>query len=244
MKLLRPFAFLAALCLALPGLAQERPSGLVAVGDRLFLAPGQPDRQPTGEPPVGVHFAGPIVHLDEVVPVRDVVKADPLLGAHWRQVTIGWVPAPPSSYFGDVSVMRVYGGHGPVPDELRMGGYDVRTVPGEVPPRSFNIRPDGPAPDHMLTCGYALNLSDGRNIEHCSLHASYPLDPAIILRIELLGVPFREAALDAQATADRLREIALCLDVTEAPPAEPEAALAALLATNPRLERCEGLLLS
>lgn len=119
-----------------------------------------------------------------------------------------------------------------------------RWIGRRVPPRSFNIRPDGPAPDHMLTCGDALDLSAGRNVEHRSLDASYPPDPAIMLRITLLRVPFREVALDAQAIADRLREIALCLDVTETPPADPEAALAALLAANPRLERCEGLLLS
>lgn len=244
MRPIRCLATLAVLCLALPSLAQERPPGLVAVGDRVFLAPGQPDLQPTGEPPAVVDPSWPVIHLDEVAPVRDVIKADPLLGAHWRQVTIGWVPSPPSWYFGDASVMLHYGGHGPVPDELRVDGFDVRTIPGDMPPRSFNIRPDVPAPDYMLKCGDALDLSAGRNIEHCSLAASYPPDPAIMLRITLLRVPYREVALDAQAIAGRLRAIAFCLDVTEAPPADPEAALAALLAANPRLERCGGLLLS
>lgn len=55
--------------------------------------------------------------------------------------------------------------------------------------------------------------------------ASYPRDPAIVLEAVLyFPPPFVELHGRFEPIADRLREIALCLDVTETPPTDPEAA--------------------
>ncbi len=225
-------------------LAEERAPGTVAVGSRIFLAPGQPDRQPTGLPPADAPWMRVAVHLDEMDWLWEVLDADPLLGSYVPQIQILRGTEPPSILFSDDAVMESFGNRESVPDELRLEGYDAQTRFLEGPPREFNFRPDVAAPDYMMRCANYTSDPQGGAFEYCALTASYPVDPSIALIAGLFRAPFPELALDAPALVDRLREIALCLDVTEAPPADPEAALDALLAENPTLEGCANRLSS
>ncbi len=72
------------------------------------------------------------------------------------------------------------------------------------------------------------------------VRASEPLDPPIIEGAAPLPLPFAELSGRFKAVADRIPETTLCPDVTEAPPDDPEAALAAL----PNSSGCEDKLSS
>lgn len=244
MRVALGLVFVCATAFPLPSLAGERAPGTVAVGSRVFLAPGQPDRQPTGLPPADAPWMRVAVHLDEMDWLWEVLDADPLLGSYVPQIEILRGTEPPSILFSDDAVMESFGNRESVPDELRLEGYDAQTRSLKGPPREFNFRPDGAAPDYMMRCANYASVPEGGIFEYCSLTASYPVDPSITLVASLFRAPFPELALDAPTIVDRLREIALCLDVTDAPPADPEAALAALLAENPTLSGCEGRLTS
>ena len=235
----RLLATLAVLCVAMPSLAQERPPGLVAVGDRVFLAPGQPDRKPTGEPPAETaHWMTVDVHLSEMDWFRALLDADPLLGPVQTKLEVTRLPNPPAYHFSDVNLSDGFGDRDRVPDALRIEGYDVQTRQNDWPVREFIFRPAGPAPEFMLRCnnpGWRTGV-----FQLCRLMATYPPDPSIMVLAEIYGGrPVQELAPDLPAIVARLRGMAFCLDVTEAPPADPEGALEALLAANPRLDGCE-----
>jgi hypothetical protein len=227
----RLFAILAGLCVALPVQAQERPAGLVAVGDRVFLAPGQPDRQPTGEPPADVaHWMHVEVVFSEMDWFRALLDADPLLGPVQTKLEVTRLPNPPAYHFSDVNLSDGFGDRDRVPDALRIEGYDVQTRQNDWPVREFIFRPAGPAPEFMLRCnnpGWRTGM-----FQLCRLMATYPPDPSIMILAEIYGGrPVQELAPDLPAIVARLREMAFCLDVTEAPPADPEDALEALLSS-------------
>ncbi len=249
MRITVPSALLVALAAPLPSFADERPSGTVAVGSRVFLAPGQPDRQPSGVPPADAPWMHVTVDLNEVDRLRAMRDADPLLAPHGAQLKIRRLPDPPSVLFGDEAATERYGTGEDVRDELLLDGFDVRArflnrMP-DGPLTEINVRPIDPAAGYMVTCFDGVTNSELGAFVFCSLDASYPPDPFITLTAQLdPAEPLQSLVADFPAMAARLREIALCLDVTEEPPSDPETALATLLATNPSLSECEDKLLS
>lgn len=148
-------------------------------------------------------------------------------------------PSPPAYLFGQEGLAQQLPDTARVPDALRIDGYEVATNAGAVA-RQLLFRPAVPAPDFLVTCAAADEISEPERLNLCVLHTSYPPDPAIMLEAALyFPPPFAELHGRFEPIADRLREIALCLDVTDNSPADPEAALAALLAANPTLEDCQ-----
>ncbi len=222
--------------LAIPvsGYAEEAPPGLRAVASRLFLAPGLSSRYDDSP-----DFL-PLTELDWI---EEVEEADPLLGPQGTVLHVRKLPSPPALLLSDEGIPGRYQSHDAVPEALRFDGLDVRTSATVPNPQIFTFRPNVPEPDFVLTC-MDPDLATGV-FDFCQMLATYPLDPAITLKARFYRpIPIAELAPQLPAIAARMREIALCLDVTEAPPSAPEAALAALLEVNPTLSGCENKLSS
>ncbi len=217
--------------------ARRRPigPGAVAVGASRFLAPGHPDRHPSGRPGDGSPFASVELRLTEMAWFRDVLRAHPLLGRYRPQVEV----VRPAD---DVGLSRErLGPPTSVPDRLRFGGYDVRPVTGgsSAAPQTFVLRPADP------TAGFKLQFTEreaaaaGQAAAYTVfLTASYLPDPEVEIVAAFDADALHELVANLPALVARLREIVACLDVTAAPPASPKAALAALaalLAANPSL---------
>lgn len=168
-----------------------------------------------------------------------MIQDDPVLDG--AVVHIERPPSPPAYLFGPAGVAEQFPDIVRVPDALRIEGYEVATNAGAVDCQLL-IRPDVPEPAFLVTCAAAHSISEPDRLNLGILHASYLPDPAVMLEAALYFPPsFAELHGRFEPIADRLREIALCLDVTDSPPADPEAAL---LAENPRLEECEDRLAS
>lgn len=221
--------------LACPGLclAGELPPGTVQVGSRLFLTPDLPEN----------YWDNPdFLPLTEMSWAWHMIQEDPVLNG--AVVHIERPPSPPAFLFGPEGVPEQFPDTIRVPDTFRIDGYEVATTDGEVA-RRFLFLPDVSEPDFLVTCTTDVPLLPADQPDFCVLRASYPPDPAIMLQARLYNPPlFDELHPLFEPIADRLREIALCLDVTDTPPADPEAALNALLAANPGLEGCEDKLSS
>lgn len=225
-------AFLCAMALARPGLA-EGAGGTVAVASRLFLV---------GEVP------GASTRMEDFLPLTRVpwawhmIQDDPVLDG--AVVHIRQRPSPPAYLFSRERLAHHFPDTARVPEALRIDGYEVATNAGAVA-RSVLFRPDVPEPDFVVTCEAADDIAKPDDFNLCVVMASYPLDPAMVLEAALyFPLPFAELHPRFELIADRLREIALCLDVTDAPPSDPEEALQVLLAANPTLEGCADRLAS
>ncbi len=236
--------FLGGLAFPSLGFADERPPGTVAVASSLFRAPGQPDRHPDGVPPAEVaDWMQVVVDLTEMEWLVAVRDADPLLAPYRPGLSVKRLPEPPVEVFADPGVPEAFGNRASVPDALVVEGLEVQTRLDSTAERQFRFQPVGSEPDFQMTC---LDLRDTEmaSFAICTLLVTYPPDPDITLSAGFYGKPFQELGPDLPAIAARMREIALCLDVTDAPPADPGAALAALLAAHPRLSGCEAKLFS
>lgn len=214
--------------------------GTVAVGARRFLAPGHPDRHPSGRPGDGSPFTCVELRLTEMVWFRDVLRAHPVLGRYRPQV----------------EVVRPADDEGPsrerlglstaVPDRFRFGGYDVRPVmgAGSAAPQTFVLRPADPTAGFKLQFTERKVVAVGQEAAYTVfLTASYPPDPEVEIVAAFGADALHQLVADLSALVARLREIVACLDVTAAPPAGPRAALAALaalLAANPSLSGCKA----
>lgn len=227
------FVILAGLALPTLSLAQGLPPGTVTVASRTFLV---------GEAPSESMAMEDFLPLTEVQWFWDLVQDDPILDG--AVIHIEMPPSPPAYHFGPEGVVRDYPDTDRVPDAFRTDGYLSATTDGVVPTQ-FLFRQDVPKFDFFVTCAIDPPLLPPDRFNLCVVRTSYPLDPAIMLKARLyFPPPFAELSGRFEAIADRLREIALCLDVTEAPPTDPKAALTALLAANPNLEDCEDKLSS
>lgn len=225
MRLAAPCVVVVALATAGPGHADEPQSGTVDVASRLFLV---------GEVPFESEQIPDFLPLSSVPWLRDLTLADPLIEG--AVLHIQRPPSPPAWLIGPEGVGANYGNVDGVPEVFRAEGLRAETTP-ELPGQSFYFRPEASASDFMLRCGDP-DL-EAATFLFCSLNATYPLDPALLLVARIYyPPPFPELTGRLEPMVARMREIALCLDVTEAPPADPEAALAALLAANPRLQGC------
>lgn len=221
--------------LACPGLclADEPPPGTVQVASRLFLV---------GEVPSASDTQEDFLPLTRVRWAWRMIQDDPVLDG--AVIQIERKPSPPAFLFSPEGITNQFPDTVRVPDALQIEGYDMATNAGAVA-REFLVRPDVPQPDFLVTCAAADDISEPDRLNLCVLLASYPLDPAITLEAALyFPPPFAVLHERFEPIADRLREVALCLDVTDSPPADPKAALAALLAANPTLEDCEDRLSS
>lgn len=208
--------------------------GTVRVASRVFLV---------GEVPHESEDIPDFLPLTEVEWVNAVVDADPLLGPQGTVLHVRRLPSPPALLLSDEGVVRNHQSHEAVPEALRFEGLDVRTSATVPDPQIFIYRPDVPVPDFMLDCSDP-DLATGA-FDYCEVLATYPLDPAITLKARFYHpIAIAELAPQLPAIAARMREIALCLDVTAAPLADSEAALEALLAANPTLSECEDKLSS
>lgn len=213
--------------------AEEAPPGTVQVASRLFLV---------GEGLSASDTQEDFLPLTRVPWAWQMIQDDPVLDG--AVVHIERKPSPPAYLFSREVLAEQFPDTVRVLDEFRIPGYEVATTDGEVP-RWFLFRPDVPEPNFLVTCSTNVPLLPADQPGFCGLSASYPLDPAIMLDVRLYNPPpFAELHGRFKPIADRLREIALCLDVTDAPPQDPQAALAALLAANPTLEGCEDRLSS
>ena len=211
----------------------EAPPGTVQVASRLFLV---------NEVPSASTRVEDFLPLTEVSWAWHMIQNDPVLDG--AVVHIKQNPSPPAYLFGREGLAEQFPNTARVPDAFRIEGYEVATNDGAAAVRLM-VRPDVPEPDFMVTCTAADTVSDSESSNLCVVLASYPPDPAITLQARLYNPPpFAELHGRFEPIADRLREIALCLDVTAAPPADPEAALAALLAANPALGGCDERLSS
>jgi hypothetical protein len=149
-------------------------------------------------------------------------------------------PSPAAYLLGLDRLYDHYPDRDRVPDAFRADGYVSATTDGEVA-RIFVFHPDVPEPDFRVNCSTDDPLVPADRFLTCSFLASYPLDPEITLKASMfLPPPFSELQPRFEPIVERMREIALCLDVTDAPPADPQRALEALLAAKPRLEGCDG----
>lgn len=224
---------LLAILLGAAAAAQDAQPGTIRVASRLFLV---------GEGLSASDTQEDFLPLTRVPWAWQMIQEDPMLDG--AVVHIERTPSPPAYLFSRERLAREFPDTVRVPDAFRISGYEVATTDGEVA-RMFLFRPDVPAPDFLVTCTTNVPLLPTDQPSFCALRASYPPDPAITLLARLYNPPpFAELHGRFEPIADRLRVIALCLDVTDSPPADPEAALAALLAENPRLEGCEDRLSS
>lgn len=235
---------IAALAAPLPTLASGRPPGLVAIGGSLFLGPGQPGRQPSGRPSADAAYIRVVLDLSKMDRFRRLQDADPILGPNVEHPQVVRLPVPTPELVGEPEPPRRFGDPAFLPEELRVPGFDARAVVGVEEPRIVvGLRPPATEPDFQATCHIHDPGTGGH--DHCFLVASYPLDPEVTVTARIpLTRPLQDLAPDRPAIVARLREAAACLDVTAAPPADPDAALAALLAANPSLTDCEGRLSS
>lgn len=89
-----------------------------------------------------------------------------------------------------------------------------------TPATSFYFVPDVAQPDHLVWCSFVV-LRNQFNV--CRLNATYPYDPYIRLMSSLNPTPTEEFGSNFGAVAARLREIAICLDVTDVAPEDRDS---------------------
>lgn len=211
-------ATLAALSLPAPGFADELASGTVRIASRLFLAPDLPER-----------YAGAIdfLPLTEMDWLSRIVRDDPVLDGAILHIERPMMP--PAQGLGPQGAVSRMSNAGGVPEQFRAKGLLSTTLPGRNVHSMFLYRPEVPEPDFEVACYIDQTYSE-ELFNLCSLRATYPLDPALLLTTRYYFPPEPLDVLQHRfgAIVDRMREIALCLDVTEAIPTDPQASLDAL----------------
>jgi hypothetical protein len=206
--------------------ADEVPPGTLRVASRLFLVvdvPDVPDGGPNGLALSGVHR------------LRDRLERDPVLDGTYVYIDVP--PSPAAWLLGPEGTRRHYGNRDAVPEMYRAPGLVSETSHAEAP-AIFHFRPDEPDPDFMASCHLSSDVSS-EAFSICFWSAAYPPDPAILLEGTLVNPPpFADLHPRFEDVADRMREIAQCLDVTGEPPRDPVAWLREILREHPDLTGC------
>tara|TARA_R110002072_G_scaffold130136_2_gene268941 strand:+ start:367 stop:1050 length:684 start_codon:yes stop_codon:yes gene_type:complete len=117
-------------------------------------------------------------------------------------------------------------------------GFRVNQTTGGL---SFQFTPVSSTLDYIVNCSLARAWN---NVSGCRLTVVYPYSTHVILKADISyifagGIALSDYAERAEDIANRLIEVAVCLDVTER---ADEIDAAEFLAKNPRLEACEILL--
>lgn len=117
-------------------------------------------------------------------------------------------------------------------------GFRVNRTTGGL---SFQFTPVSSTLDYIVNCSHAPVWN---NVSGCRLTVAYPYSTHVILSAEISyifagGIPLSDYAERSESIANRLIEVAVCLDVTER---TDEIDATEFLAENPRLEACEVLL--
>ena len=114
-------------------------------------------------------------------------------------------------------------------------GFRVNQTTGGL---SFRFTPINSELDYIVSCSHAREWN---NVSGCGLTVVYPYSTHVILKADISYLFARGKALSdyaehAEDIANRLIEVAVCLDVTER---TDEIDAAEFLAENPRLEACK-----
>lgn len=222
---------LAVLALPAQGRADEAPPGTVQVASRLFLV---------GTDPSALASDGDDLSLSFEPWFRSLAQDDPVL-EDFIGFQIFQPLSPPAFLLGPDGLPRHFTDRVRVPEAFRIDGYTVITNEGGEWPHDFLFRLDIAEPDFLVNCARDVTRPPTDRFHFCNILATYPHDPTILLEATLFSPPpFAELHGLFAPTMERLREIALCLDVTEAPLTDPDAALADLLKANPLLEGCDN----
>lgn len=105
-----------------------------------------------------------------------------------------------------------------IPEELIFEGFETRS---EAPDSSrfFYFLPKGNNPSFSATCW--LDTPTRKHVTFCSLYATYPPDPNIFILARIYNPErYEDLPSSFRAIANRIREIAYCLDVTGKAPQE------------------------
>ena len=113
-------------------------------------------------------------------------------------------------------------------------GYRVNQTIGGL---AFRVIPINSDFDYIVTCSLARKWN---NVSGCGLTVVYPYSTHVILKANISyifagGVALSDYAQRAEGIANRLIEVAVCLDVTER---AEEINAAEFLSENPKLEAC------
>ncbi len=113
-------------------------------------------------------------------------------------------------------------------------GYRVNQTIGGL---AFRVIPINSDFDYIVTCSLARKWN---NVSGCGLTVVYPYSTHVILKANISyifagGVALSDYAQRAEGIANRLIEVAVCLDVTDR---AEEINAAEFLSENPKLEAC------
>lgn len=105
-----------------------------------------------------------------------------------------------------------------IPEEFIFEGYETRSsTPKDE--SSFFFLPKEKNPSFSFTC--SLDLPARQELAFCNLVADYPPDPNIYIQARIYNPDrYDDLPTSFKAIADRIRDIAYCLDVTDREPQE------------------------
>ncbi|MBL4917173.1 hypothetical protein [Szabonella alba] len=203
--LLCSLALLAALTAPVQADPQSKDDpNLVRISNRIFDLRMNATRLPR---------SSDFIPLNRVPWLRDLIGNDPILDGIVFHIQQTWVPADFLWAFpGPGDLHRSREG---IPDRFIFDGYDTMASEPGGSGRSYMFVPDDPAEPYSIRCGTRTGRLDELSV--CFLTVAYPPDNMIFLHARIYSPePLEDLRGNFAAMAKRMREIAYCLDVTEA----------------------------
>jgi hypothetical protein len=191
--------------------AQENPDHLVTLNTRTF---------DLGTDVSKMRLDPDFVPMDEIDWLRPVLDSDPVLGPttvfHLKMAHPSTITASDAWEWGDPadggSLAYRFKYASAIEERFQIPGFETRSY-HEDGSGGVAMVPIDQNTDFAVLC--SLDRESDK-VLFCALRASYPPDPLIYLQARLyLPEPWMERREKLGVVADRMREIAYCLDVTD-----------------------------